>query len=165
RGRPTPPMPRRQGRGRRRWLLRGILRASSRLPCFVMLPTPEPEARPHGPQGIYGVRNTLRFASSPLSWLRATADQYGDVVSMKVLGRPWVLVSHPDDIERFLVKEARIMKRDDGAAIIRRVLGQGLLTSEGDLWKRQRKLMAQAFSPKRIHDYAAGMVRVTDESL
>jgi cytochrome P450 len=74
-------------------------------------------------------------------------------------------VSHPDDIERILVKEARIMKRDDGIEIIRRVLGQGLLTSEGDLWKRQRKLMSQAFSPKRIHEYGAAMVRVADESL
>ena len=130
-----------------------------------MTTIPTPRGQPQGPAGTYGVRNTLRFASNPLSWLRATADEYGDVVSMQVLGRPWILVSHPDDIERVLVKEARIMKRDDGIEIIRRVLGQGLLTSEGDLWKRQRKLMSQAFSPKRIQEYGAAMVRVADESL
>jgi cytochrome P450 len=130
-----------------------------------MTTTPEPQARPQGPPGTYGVRNTLRFASNPLSWLRATADEYGDLVSMRVLGRPWVLVSHPDDIERVLVKDARIMKRDDGMEIVRRVLGQGLLTSEGDLWKRQRKLMSQAFSPKRIQEYGAAMARVADTSL
>jgi cytochrome P450 len=124
-----------------------------------------PHPDPQGPPGIYGVRNTLRFASDPLSWLRSVADEYGDLVSTKVLGRPWFIVSHPDDIERILVKDARIMKREEGIAIVRRVLGQGLLTSEGDLWKRQRKLMSQAFSPKRIEAYAAAMVRVTDETL
>jgi len=126
---------------------------------------PDPAPHPEAPSAIYGLRNTLRFASDPLAWLRGMSEQYGDVVSVKVLGRPWVVVSHPDDIERMLVKEARIMKRDHAISIVRRVLGQGLLTSEGDLWKRQRKLMSQAFSPKRIHDYAAAMVRVTDEAL
>jgi cytochrome P450 len=120
---------------------------------------------PAGPGGHYGLRNTVRFASDPLAWLRKMADQYGDFVSTRVLGRPWILLSHPEDIERVLVREAPIMKREDGVEIIRRALGQGLLTSEGDLWKRQRKLMAQAFSPRRIHEYAAAMVRVTDESL
>jgi cytochrome P450 len=127
--------------------------------------TPARHHIPDGPKGHYGVRNTVRFASDPLVWLRNVAERYGDVVSTRVLGRPWFILSHPEDIERVLVKEARIMKREDGVAIIRRVLGQGLLTSEGDLWKRQRKLMAQAFSPKRINEYAAAMVRVTDESL
>jgi cytochrome P450 len=130
-----------------------------------MNPSSQPHAHGKGPQGIYGLRNTLRFAANPLTWLRGMADRYGDLVSTRVLGRPWFMVSHPDDIERILVKEARIMKREDGVEIIRRVLGQGLLTSEGDLWKRQRKLMAQAFTPKRIQEYAAAMVRVTDESL
>ena len=130
-----------------------------------MTTTPPPQGRPQGPPGIYGARNTLRFASNPLPWLRGLADEHGDLVRMKLLGRHYLIVSHPDDIERILVKEARIMKREDGVKIIGRVLGQGLLTSEGDLWKRQRKLMAQAFSAKRIHDYGAAMVRVADEAL
>ena len=130
-----------------------------------MTTTPHPQGRPQGPPGIYGARNTLRFASNPLPWLRGLADEHGDLVRMKLLGRRYLIVSHPDDIERILVKEARIMKREDGVKIIGRVLGQGLLTSEGDLWKRQRKLMAQAFSAKRIHDYGAAMVRVADEAL
>jgi cytochrome P450 len=130
-----------------------------------MSATTSPRPLRAGPPGTYGVRNTLRFVSNPLVWLRDTADAYGDVVGLRLLGRPWFLLSHPDDIERMLVKEARIMKREDGIDIVRRVLGQGLLTSEGDLWKRQRKLMSQAFSPKRIHDYGAAMVRVADESL
>jgi cytochrome P450 len=118
-----------------------------------------------GPGGFYGVRNLLRFTTLQLRWLRQMADEHGDIVPVKMLGQQWFIVSHPDDIERMLVKDARVMKRDSGIEIVRRVLGNGLLTSEGDLWKRQRKLMAQAFTPKRIHDYGAAMVRVADVAL
>ncbi|APR79856.1 cytochrome P450 [Minicystis rosea] len=114
---------------------------------------------------MYGVRNIIGFARDQLVLLRDLADRYGDVVEMKVLGRPFFLISHPDDIEAVLVKHARIMLRDEYAVVLERVLGKGLLTSDGDLWKRQRKLMSQAFVPKRIRSYGEAMVRVTDAAL
>ncbi|MEO7109235.1 MAG: cytochrome P450 [Polyangiaceae bacterium] len=126
----------------------------------VVTSTPLP-----GPSGRYGVRNLARFVRGPLPWLRGLATEHGDIVRLKMFGSCWFLVSHPDDIERILVKDARVMKRDAGIAIVRRVLGNGLLTSEGDLWKRQRKLMSQAFTPKRIAEYATAMVRVGDVAL
>src|SRR5690606_36625478 len=60
---------------------------------------------------------------------------------------------------------ARIMRRDDYMEVLQRALELGLLTSDGELWKRQRKLMAQAFTPKRVAEYAGTMVRVTDGAL
>ena len=107
------------------------------------------------------MRNLFRFARDQLGLLRETADQYGDIVALKILGGQFYLVSHPDDIEAVLVKHARVMLRDEYVVVLERALGKGLLTSEGDLWKRQRKLMAQAFVPKRIRSYGDAMVRVT----
>jgi cytochrome P450 len=121
--------------------------------------------RPPGPPGVFGLRNLARFARDQLALLRDAADTYGDVAAMKLLGQRFFLVSHPDDIEAVLVKHARIMLRDDYIVVLERVLGKGLLTSDGDLWKRQRKLMATAFVPKRIHSYGEAMVRVTDAAL
>ncbi|MFO0554624.1 MAG: cytochrome P450 [Polyangiaceae bacterium] len=121
--------------------------------------------RAPGPPERFGALNLVRFATSQLSWMRELADQYGDVVHVQVLGRPWFLVNHPDDIEAVFVKHARIMDRDDYSAVLERALGVGLLTSKGDLWKRQRKLMSQAFVPKRIQSYADAMVRVTEAGL
>lgn len=121
--------------------------------------------RPPGPPGVYGVRNIVRFAREQLTMLRDFADRYGDVVEMKVLGTPFFLISHPDDVEAVLVKHARVMLRDEYVVVLERALGKGLLTSDGELWKRQRKLMAQAFVPKRIHAYGGAMVRVTDAAL
>lgn len=118
-----------------------------------------------GPAAFYGVRNLVRFATGQLPMLRGLSDEYGDIVRMKVLGGWWFLISHPEDIETLAVKNARIMVRDDYIVVLQRALGLGLLTSDGDLWKRQRKLMAQAFTPKRIAEYASAMVRVTDRAV
>lgn len=121
--------------------------------------------RAPGPPGSFGVRNLARFARDQLGLLREMADRHGDVVLIRLLGRPFFLINHPDDVEAVLVKHARIMLRDEYVVILERALGKGLLTSDGELWKRQRKLMAQAFVPKRIHSYGAAMVRVTETSL
>jgi cytochrome P450 len=118
-----------------------------------------------GPTGTFGVRNLVRFVRGQLPWLQGLATEHGDIVRLKMAGKWWFIFSHPDDIERVLVKDARVMQRDSGIGIVRRILGRGLLTSEGDLWKRQRKLMSQAFTPKRIAEYATAMVRVGDVAL
>ncbi len=125
---------------------------------------PAPAHAP-GPPGRFGVRNLFAFLSDQLGMLRGFADRYGDVVELKIMGRRWFLVSHPDDIEAVLVGHARDVLRDEYTEVLERALGLGLLTSEGALWKRQRKLMAHAFTPKRIHGYAAAMVRVTSAGL
>jgi cytochrome P450 len=118
-----------------------------------------------GPRGAYGLRNLFRFATDQLGFLRELADGYGDVVEIHMLGRPWFLINHPEDIETCLVKEARSMGRDEYVTVLQRALGLGLLTSDGDLWKRQRKLMSQAFVPKRIQSYADTMVSVTGAAI
>jgi cytochrome P450 len=111
------------------------------------------------------MRNLVRIARDQLAFLRELADTHGDVVHIRLLGGHWFLVSHPDDIESLLVTHARVMGRDDYVDVLQRALGMGLLTSDGDLWKRQRRLMAQAFVPKRIQSYADAMVRVTSAGL
>jgi cytochrome P450 len=113
------------------------------------------------PRHGLGLSHVARFATDQLGFLRELADR-GDVVSFEMLGKPFFLVSHPDDVESLLVKHARVMGRDDYIDILKRTLGFGLLTSDGELWKRQRKLMSQAFVPRRIHEYGAAMARVTD---
>ncbi len=123
------------------------------------------EMRAPGPKGIFGFRNVFRFTKSSLDFLTETRERYGDFAEMTILGKPWFLVSNPEDIETCIVKNASIMGRDEYVEILQRTLGMGLLTSDGELWKRQRKLMAQAFTPKRIRTYAETMVKVTDRGL
>ena len=118
-----------------------------------------------GPRGLFGLRNLARFVRDQLGFLREMTDAHGDVVELRMLGRPWILLNHPDDIEQVLVREHAKLARDDYADILKRALGEGLLTSDGALWKKQRRLAARAFTPKRIRGYGDRMVDVTAQSV
>lgn len=130
-----------------------------------MVTTTPRRVKAAGPSGFYGLRNLVRFSKDQLGFLRGLADRYGDIVEMRILGEPWFLLNHPDDIEAALVKHAKTMGRDAYIIILQRALGLGLLTNEGASWKRQRKLMAGAFTPRRIASYGDTMVAVTDREL
>jgi len=118
-----------------------------------------------GPPGALGLRNLYRFTTDQLNLLTDLRARHGDTVRLKVLGKPWYLFSHPDDIEAVMLEHHKIMGRDQYIVVLQRALGMGLLTSDGELWKRQRRLMATAFTPKRIKSYADTMVEVTDRAL
>ena len=124
---------------------------------------------PPGPPPFNGIVNQLRLFSSlqgnTINYFRPWFQQYGDMITLKVGERAVLLVSNPDAIYEILVtKNAQFLKgsmyrnRERGLA---RFLGNGLLTSDGEFWKRQRKLTAPALHTKRIAAYAETMVQVT----
>lgn len=123
-------------------------------------------ARPTvGPGGRLGMRNAARFVSDPLRFLTDVKLAHGDVVAMKMLGQDWFVLSHPDDIEECMVKRAKVMGRDSYVDILKRTLGNGLLTNDGESWRVQRKLMAKAFTPRMIRTYGETMAQVGDRAL
>jgi cytochrome P450 len=72
------------------------------------------------------------------------------------------LLSHPDLIEEVLVTRAANFTKHWGLRSAARLLGNGLLTSESDFWRRQRRLIQPAFTRDRIASYGSTMVRLTD---
>jgi cytochrome P450 len=69
-----------------------------------------------------------------------------------------VLVNSPQLVEQVLVRDARNFKKHYAVRFARHLLGEGVLTSEGEVWRRQRRLCAPAFHTDRIGDYAADTV-------
>ncbi|MBN8616707.1 MAG: cytochrome P450 [Deltaproteobacteria bacterium] len=123
---------------------------------------------PHGARTLtspVGLRNVHAMLRRPLEHLQHLQEAHGDVVEMPMLSQTWLLLVHPADVESLLVAHHPSLVRDEFAVYLRRVLGQGLLTSDGDLWKRQRRLSSTAFTPKRIRGYAGTMSAVTDRGL
>jgi cytochrome P450 len=138
---------------------------TTRTPETPATAPPLPHRAP-GPTDPYGLLNVAKLtAEGTLAFLRRLTDEHGDVVQLKIFGQDYFLVNHPDDIEDVLVKQSAVMGRDEYVVVLERALGQGLLTSSGELWRRQRKLMAQAFTPRRIRDYGETMARVTASAL
>src|SRR5215203_2261754 len=120
---------------------------------------------PPGPKGHLIGDNLREYAKDPLGFLSSCAREYGDVVKLRFMGQTFYLLSHPDLIEYVLVEnnrnftKTRILRRN------RRLLGEGLLTSEGDFWRRQRRLAQPAFHRKRVAAYGEVMAAFAERSL
>ncbi len=92
--------------------------------------------------------------------------QYGDICYYHLLKWPTYMVSHPDHIKHVLQDNHRNYGKQTLAyRILRLILGNGLVTSDGAFWLRQRRLAAPAFQRQRIEGFALIMTRATLDML
>jgi cytochrome P450/short-subunit dehydrogenase len=104
-------------------------------------------------------RTGLGPGAGAIHLLRHLSREYGDVVYWKVAHRQTCLVTHPDLVYEVLAtKSAQFTKTADARRAVGPILGEGLLLSEGDTYKRQRRLVQPAFHHRRIESYAQIMV-------
>ena len=98
----------------------------------------------------------------PLAFFTNLARTYGDVVYLRMAGEHLFLLSDPRHIRDVLVTHQRSFIKGRGLERARRLLGNGLLTSEGATHLRQRRLIQPAFHRDRIASYAAVMTEYAD---
>jgi cytochrome P450 len=113
--------------------------------------------RPPGPKARAIRRRLLAVRRDPLSFLFSLSREYGDVVFFDIGPFDVYLLSHPEDIRTVLAGGHHAYMKGRGLQEAKRILGQGLLTSEGDLHRRQRRLVQPAFHHQRLAGYAALM--------
>ena len=112
---------------------------------------------PPGPVGTLVKILAGDFAVLP--FMERGFQDYGDMFSFRIGPALIVQVAHPHDIERLLVGYPKQLLKDVATRDLGLILGRGLLTSDGDLWRRQRKLAAPSFTRKHVHRYAQVMTR------
>ncbi len=117
------------------------------------------EALPRGPKGHFLSGHLRELRRDPLGFLQRCAREYGDFVPLRFGPTSAVLLNHPGFIEQVLVTEQRNFIKGPVVRGLRRLLGDGLVTSDGELWLRQRRLTQPAFHRERV--VAAGDVMVT----
>jgi cytochrome P450 len=120
---------------------------------------------PPGPKGRLLTGHLREFRGDRLSFYVRCARDFGDVVALRFVSRRVFLVSHPDLIESVLVTHARNYIKHFALRLNPLVLGQGLLTSEGDFWLRQRRLIQPAFQRQRLASFAGEMVAAAERHL
>lgn len=108
---------------------------------------------PPGPQGLSALKLGLGFRRDVLGWLTRLAS-YGDMVCMGTRPNIRILLNRPDLVEHVLVVDhAKFNKGAPQQRVGRRLFGDGLLTSEGELWRRQRRLEQPAFQRSHVAGY------------
>lgn len=115
---------------------------------------------PSEPRGLPGVGHLFHLARDPLGYMLHLGRTQGDLIRLRIGSKPVYVLNHPDLVEQVLVSDFRKFRRG-GNATLSEVLGQGLLTSEGDLWKRQRRAIQPAFHHERIARYCEFFVEST----
>ena len=120
---------------------------------------------PPGPSEAFKRWTFGPLNNNPLEYFTKVAREYGDIAGMRVLNFKTIFINHPDLIEEVLVTNARKYSKGRVLRANRHVFGEGLLTSEGEFWLRQRRLAQPAFHRARIASYAATMVEYTQRML
>ncbi len=121
---------------------------------------------PPGPRGRPLLGNALELQRDILAKLMEGWREHGDVVRFKVPGFAIYLLAHPDHVKHVLQDRHRNYPKipfvDNK---FKRISGEGLLTSAGEFWLRQRRLSQPAFHRQRIEAFATLMTDTTAQLL
>lgn len=107
-----------------------------------------------------------RLGRDPIGFQRGRFERYGDIYTSRVNQLVSLVTRHPDHIQHVLVTDGDSYLKPElgiGAAELRRVLGNGLLSSNGDFWRQQRRQVQPAFGASHLRAYAETMVGYTLE--
>jgi cytochrome P450 len=119
--------------------------------------------RPPGPGNLLLRGHLFSARRDPLGFLVSVAERYGDVAYFE--GGPFhaYLLSHPHHVRDVLTTHQHRFMKGQGIQEMKRLLGEGLLTSEDPFHKRQRRLIQPMFHHSRISGYGDVMVRYADD--
>jgi len=118
----------------------------------------DPESRrAPGPRSRFPGELVLRLNKDRLGFMRHVAREYGDLARIDVVRTSLFLATHPDLVKDVLVTNNRLFGRGRGHLRMKLLLGDGLLTTDGDVHKRQRRLLQPAFHRQRVESYADTM--------
>lgn len=123
------------------------------------------EADPPGLPGWLGLSAVRRLETDPLEFMQEVRERFGDVASMRIMGTRVVLVSHPDGVRQVLQDNHTIFtKQNSDYRLLARVLGQGLVTSDGEFWRRQRRMIQPAFHKEKVRGFGTLMSKEASAS-
>jgi cytochrome P450 len=110
-----------------------------------------------GPEKLLWFGDIRKAADDYLAFYSNVAKTYGDISLSRYPMLPVLFINHPDYIESVLVTQYQKFTKSFDYQRLHPLIGNGLLLSEGDFWKRQRKLSQPAFHRERIAAYSRTM--------
>jgi cytochrome P450 len=89
------------------------------------------------------------YRRDPLGFMTRCAEQFSEIVSLRFAGKLYCLLTNPEHIAEVLKDRQLFIKAED-LRILKGLIGNGLVTSEGEFWQRQRRLVQPVFHHQRI---------------
>jgi cytochrome P450 len=121
--------------------------------------------RPPGPKRHLLTGNTREFYRDQLGFLTDSARKFGDVVSLRFLHVPVYVLSNPVHIEQVFGSHNFVKSKSLRLPLQRRIFGNGLLSSNGEVWLRERRLTQPAFHRDQLTAYGETMIACTEQML
>ena len=119
---------------------------------------PKKSLKPPGPKPGLILGHTFDYIRDPLGYMTRCAREHGDVVRLRLGGTTVFALFNPEHVIEVLRSHGTRVIKDKMTRLISPIVGQGLLTSEGDFWRRQRKLTMPSFQRDAIEHYGEVMV-------
>jgi len=117
------------------------------------------------PPGHWFFRNSLEVLKDPLAFFSKTFTEYGDFYDVNANFFTIYIVANPDYIQEIMVTNKTDYGKSDDYKVLKNSLGNGLLTSEGEFWKKQRRIAQPAFHRNSIKMLLSTMVSSTQVSV
>jgi cytochrome P450 len=143
----------------------------------IQSPSPERVAErrlPPGPKSnpvrqIFSMLKNRSTMDDLINQMTGWFEEYGDVFHLSFMGRHLVFIRHPDHIHDVVLRKAASFRKGPDYTNkhfgLASFLGNGLLTSNGEFWRKQRKLVQPAFHARRIETYADTMVNFSQRTV
>lgn len=125
------------------------------------------QASPPGPKGYLfpSVVRQLLDRKTELQYVTELVRRHGDFVKLPFPGIRVYLLNHPDYVQHVLQENHLNYVRDPGFERLKVVLGENLLTSDGEFWRRQRRIAQPAFHRRNIESFAQIFTTCTEAML
>lgn len=120
---------------------------------------------PPGPKPKPVVGNLLEFRKGQLAFVTRLQREYGKVSTFYFGKNPMVMFTTPEAVRYVLVENAKNFTIRESTQSLRLIIGDGLLTTDGEFHRQQRRLMLPAFHRKRVESYRDIMIAYTQRML
>lgn len=119
-----------------------------------------------GPSSYALLKSLPGLQRSTAGFLMALQHQYGDVVRLQLAGRTVLyFFNHPEHVQQVLLDNGRNYRKSQFFKLFTRQLGQGLITSEGELWRSQRRMMQPYFKSDQLSKWINPIARTVSATL
>ena len=120
---------------------------------------------PPGPKSKFPLDHLFSYRRDSIGFLKKIAREYGDIVHFKMGPIRIILLNHPDYIKEVLTVQHRNFVKGRPLEMAKELLGEGLLTSEGEFHKRHSRMIQPAFHRNMIESYVPAVIKCISQMM